>query len=739
MRFVRDVVVGLVTFLATTLTLLSWHSFTSDFWSFSWRLAVIGVVVLAAGSLARALRAPWAVVLLSELVPGFVVGHLELTGYPLPVGHGWSALRAHVEAASTVIDRMLPPVPAYHGIAPLLLAGALLAYAVTDLLAVTLRRPALAGLPLLAAYAAGFGVVGGRGPWEGFIGVIAGYLLLLFLTEVDRVERWGRRIGGDGGRGRLADGALRVGLGATALALFVPLMVPVLHLDLGGIGPGVGDHGRITVTNPMIDVQQSLVQGADTPLLEVHTDDPDPSYLRIAVLTTFDSSQWTTGARSVPAGNTADGIVPTAGISPTVAHSNHEYAVHVFDSFRSRWLPTRAPISDIAAHGDWRYDSSTTDFLAVPKDLTTANQDYRFTALDLQLRAADLVSASPGTATVGVRYLDLPANFPRSVIATAKRVTQHATTAFAKAVALQEWFRTTGRFTYSTSVNLGSGPQAIANFVGTGPGSRVGYCQQFAAAMASMARSLGIPARVAVGFLRPQQVVPGTWVYSSHDMHAWPELYFNGFGWVRFEPTPAVQTSAPPSYTVGVGAGPTQPSSTQTPSASSSPSTSTPKNKPHQAPATNTPSPGPQVPWLTIAASVLGVALVGGLVLTPSSVRRLRRRRRSYGDAEPAWDELRDTVVDLALAWPSGRSPRATALALPLHGAEHEALLRIVEAVETARYSPRAGQVAPSDLAAVLSSLEAGAPRWTRLRARWWPRSVFARRAASAGVDALAS
>ena len=735
MRFARDLVVGLVAFLATSLTLLSWHSFTSDFWHVAWQLAVVGLVVAAAGSAARALRAPWAVVLLCQLVPGFVAGHLELTGYPLPIGHGWSALRAHVDAASSVIDRMLPPVPAQHGIAPLLLAGALLAYAVTDLLAVTLQRPALAGLPLLAAYAAGFGVVGGKGPWLGFVGVVAGYLLLLFLTEVDRVERWGRRIGDDRSRGRLADGAIRVGLGAVALALFVPLVIPVLHLALVSIGPGAGDHGRISVTNPMIDVQQSLVRGADVPLLQVRTDDPDPSYLRIAVLTTFDSSQWTTGARSVPSQNGANGLVPTPGISPSVRHTNHQYDVQVFSSFRSRWLPTRAPITDIAAGGDWRYDSSTTDFLAVPKDLTTADEDYRFTALDLRLSAADLISASPGSAAVGVRYLELPANFPRSVIDTAKRVTEHATTSFAKAVALQDWFRTTGDFTYSTSVNLGSGPQAIANFVGTGPGSRVGYCQQFAASMAAMARALGIPARVAVGFLRPHQTGPGTWLYSSHDMHAWPELFFNGFGWVRFEPTPAVQTSDAPSYTLGVGTGPTLPTRTAAPSASSSPSTSVPRNKPRPTPNASAPSTGPQLPWLQIASSVLSVLALGAALFAPATVRRRRRRRRSSGDAEPAWAELRDTVVDLGLSWPDGRSPRATAWVLPVRGPDHEALLRIVEAVETARYSPRAGQVAPADLGIVLASLEAGASRWTRLRARWWPRSLFVR--SSAGVDAF--
>jgi len=64
------------------------------------------------------------------------------------------------------------------------------------------------------------------------------------------------------------------------------------------------------------------------------------------------------------------------------------------------------------------------------------------------------------------------------------------------------------------------------------------------------------PARVAVGFLEPQRQPDGSFVYSSHDMHAWPELYFQGAGWTVFEPTPADQARTTPSYTQGRVPGP---------------------------------------------------------------------------------------------------------------------------------------------------------------------------------------
>ena len=82
-----------------------------------------------------------------------------------------------------------------------------------------------------------------------------------------------------------------------------------------------------------------------------------------------------------------------------------------------------------------------------------------------------------------------------------------------------------------------------------------------------MARTLGIPARVAVGFLEPDRQPDGSCVYSSHDMHAWPELYFEGAGWMRFEPTPADQARTRADVHPGPGARPAARSRPSDPSA----------------------------------------------------------------------------------------------------------------------------------------------------------------------------
>ena len=121
---------------------------------------------------------------------------------------------------------------------------------------------------------------------------------------------------------------------------------------------------------------------------------------------------------------------------------------------------------------------------------------------------------------------------------------------------LQQWFRSGGGFTYSTENARGSGMRAIRDFLLE---NKSGYCEQFATGMALMARIAGIPSRVGIGFLPGQSGKDGQYTVRMHDMHAWPELYFQGTGWVRFEPTPAARVPSTPNWTVAASAGPDQP------------------------------------------------------------------------------------------------------------------------------------------------------------------------------------
>ncbi len=116
----------------------------------------------------------------------------------------------------------------------------------------------------------------------------------------------------------------------------------------------------------------------------------------------------------------------------------------------------------------------------------------------------------------------------------ARQVAGETRSPYAAAVALETWFRSTGGFTYSEQPGTTPGLPPLVGFV---IDTKTGYCQHFAGAMALMLRLLGIPARVAAGFV-PGHYHDDFWEVTDHDAHTWVEVWFRGFGWLPFDPTP---------------------------------------------------------------------------------------------------------------------------------------------------------------------------------------------------------
>ena len=109
-----------------------------------------------------------------------------------------------------------------------------------------------------------------------------------------------------------------------------------------------------------------------------------------------------------------------------------------------------------------------------------------------------------------------------------------ARTPYGAVVAIETWLRSTGGFTYDESPPVAAGAPPLAHFVTDG---KRGYCQHFSGAMALMLRMLGIPARVAAGFTSGTYE-DGGWTVTDHNAHTWVEVWFPGYGWLPFDPTP---------------------------------------------------------------------------------------------------------------------------------------------------------------------------------------------------------
>lgn len=116
----------------------------------------------------------------------------------------------------------------------------------------------------------------------------------------------------------------------------------------------------------------------------------------------------------------------------------------------------------------------------------------------------------------------------------ARAVTGETSSPYAAAVALEAWFRTEGGFSYAEHPESIPGVPPLVSFIRY---TKTGYCQHFAGGMAVMLRLLGIPARVAAGFVAGKYR-DGAWRVTDHDAHAWVEVWFAGYGWLPFDPTP---------------------------------------------------------------------------------------------------------------------------------------------------------------------------------------------------------
>ena len=773
------VVPALVAALTTWISLWAWRGFVADASGFLDPALATVILIALTGIGLRAFRMPVPVVLLGQVVVT-AMWHTHLWAPDEAVG-GWLPTGSSLDATAQLLAEGVAASQAYAAPVPesapqihaLLLAAGTLVALLVDLIANGLRRVPVAGLPLLAVYTAPVSILAEGVAWWVFAAGAIGFLALIAGDETRRIEHWGRAVprrgavvdtsGGMVVSTSLRTSARRIGLTATTLAVAAPLVVPTLDLSfLPGSGPGSGGGSSVTISNPMVNLRRDLVRGENVELVTVRTTSNDPSYLRISVLDEFDGLSWKPSERDIPPEQRADGLLPRPpGLDSDIAREQVEYELSIVEAFDSTWLPTPYPSTRIDAPGDWRYDADTLDVISGVEDQGIAGMEYSLSALELDPDGAQMVGAGPAPESVFTPYTDVPEDLSPLVADLAREVTRGFESRYEKAVRLQWWFRDSNEFEYSLRREPGTGEDDLEAFLDpNAPRGRIGYCEQFAASMALMGRTLGIPSRVAVGFLSPERVGEDTYVYRAHDLHAWPEMYFEGAGWLRFEPTPSDRAPSVPGYTTGSF---DAPEPEQLPSSSASPTTAPDalnEDRLRGEELAGGAGGGGSGGDRTLLVTLLAVALVG-LVLAPWLARTVVRRRRwatatSPGAAaEAGWRELRDTALDLRLPWDDSVTLRTRARDLsgafgragePLRvghvrggvrgaGANPDAaaaLDRLVVDVERTRYargeSARRGRDASAvraDVETCGEALRAGTvKKWRRL-ATWLPASLW--------------
>lgn len=576
----------------------------------------------------------------------------------LPTGATWSSMQSDLSQAWRLYQDVVAPAPVEPGFVLASSAAIWFVAYVADWAAFRLWVPFEATLPAgtLFLFTALLGTPRGRG-WAValYAAGLLTFLLLHRMARQDATSHWVADGRTPGHRSLLVGGAA-VGLVAVAVGTLVGPSVP------GADAPGVLDprslrnssSSRMTIS-PLVDIRSRLVNQSGVEVFRVSS--PEPSYWRLTSLERFDGRIW----RSSGSYGEAGGELPEA-VRTDLATKTFDQTFTI-QALAAIWLPAAYEPRAFDGGGVevlYEEDSAT---LIVDRDATTSDGlVYRVTSASPRITASDLAGASGEVPDeIRDRFLALPDDFSPAVTQLAEDLTAEAATPYAAALALQNHLRT---FTYDLTVPSGHSDDVLEEFLFS---TQRGYCEQFAGSFAAMARSIGLPARVSVGFTtgEPDPAEPGVFRVRGEHAHAWPEVFLAGAGWVSFEPTPGRGMPFAEAYT---GVAPAQAASGDPATATTSPATTTPTSDP----VIPDPSSGPRgrpgeldtiaggddpaerreeslpdrfvLSPLSRVAPIFGGLLLAYLGLVPTAllVRRRLRRRRATAPSDRialAWSE----------------------------------------------------------------------------------------------------
>lgn len=668
-------------------------------------------------------------------------------GWLLPTPEVWRAVDALVSTAVGEIRGGVAPLADSPALAVSIAAVAGLLAVVLDLLLVPLGAPLVAGV-LVTVLGALPAVVVHHGVdpvW--FIGLAIVILLFLRVRFAPTGSSGPAESAGESvptpvrspaeapPRTRRLP-AVAIGASAVVGALVV---APLLPVAASGISAGGGN----AVLSATLNLGQDLRRPSPVTALTLITQDGTPPYLRIATLTRFDGSTWQPDRpATVPLSQGFGAVTAPEGVAV------HETKTTIRTAgIAGSWLPVPYQATAVRGEsGSWNAAADNRTVIAANAD--AADQNYTIDTKTL-VPTIDQIRAAPAAGSDAPAELRaLPADMPAIIADDARQVVGDASSDYDKLIALQTWFRAGFQYSLQTPVDDhfdGTNVDAVATFLTV----REGYCVHFAGAFALMARTLGMPSRIVVGYLpgrsTDRRSDDGRVVFevSSDQLHSWPEVYFSGIGWVPFEPT--ATRGVPTAFAESSGAGSdgdTTPSLGATPAPTSTGNAKDPKNLDvPNAGAAGTTAPGAlataPVTWAILG--VIAVLLIPALVRGVQGLRRRAAARR--GDAVAAWSELRATLQDLGLPAPPAESPRGRGERLVRErGVDPSAMDALVRAIERSSYappgsgSPERGADLRAPLDAIRRDLRRHVSRRDRIAAVLTPRSLLGTRLLAASA-----
>ncbi|HHU09506.1 MAG TPA: transglutaminase domain-containing protein, partial [Intrasporangiaceae bacterium] len=647
--------------------------------------------------------------------------------------------------ARVTITSFAPPAPTVPGVVVTLALIGWVSVLCVDALAVTRRTPALAGIPLLVSFLISVSNSGSGLPLWYFLVAAGLWLILLRRAGVRDLQRWSvraHRVRQSGATGnpvgqRAASGRV---VGAAALLVAITAAAVLPHLPtrflLDGLGrsPDAVGGGRTLALSSTVNLASNLSSQSAEPVLRYRSS-TNPGPLRVGILNLYEAGEWRE--------QDVFGVPLLKELAPVPADEDAtEETFEVLDNnLAAPQLALPYPTTELTIDTGWqaRRDGSV---LVESRVDRYSGQFLSRAPTEERLQAASPLPSGVGSLTVD----DASADRVRSVLET---ILVPDMSEIDKARAIQDYLRGP-EFTYSLElVDPSTDPELAAReldpvsfFLET----KQGYCTQFATAMIMMARAEGIPARFAVGFLPGAAARGGDRQVVAADAHAWPELYFDGVGWLRFEPTPATRTGgSPPAYTEdrqadAVDPSRTDPTGTRAPNTARQERPDVPLDPDLPAGSTTSPSTWTTVRdrfgWLVLALVVGGL---GAVTMPASATWERRRRRRAAADeaarVEVIWQDLLERLDDVGITPPPDATPRQAGTFIRdqtfLTNDSRVALRRMVDAVEQARYARPGSSHDPTALSRSIATLERDATtisdnvvgalqRHDRLRATWW-------------------